>query len=544
MSQKYLALTIGPIYKTISKARHTRELWAASYTFSYLMKEICRALPNKQDILVPAISGALDELFLCTDKDLLDTGAGLFPDRLIMKSDNTSFEELNKIVEGVLVDFAHKVAKELKREDQKATIVTVFKEYFQLYTLEVETNENLIETIMPYLDSMELQRNFSQKEDNVLGTFFFRISESFLIKDAFGIRKKHFSSLVEIATKHFENVIQFPELPIITDENEGQDLDFSIPDTDESYKKKLDKYSDDLDKRINELSIKYNPNDDTIENPFLPCYKYVAFVQADGDKVGSIIKELANKSEEELLGFSKKLYLFSKNAVKEISRYGGMNIYAGGDDLLFFAPVRCGEETIFDLLKRLDNLLKETLKGYQNHTPSMSFGTSISHFKAPMYEVLKDAAFQLFGVAKQPNDKPKNALAFRVEKHSGQGFASKIKLTSQSFIILQALLAMNQKNNAVDLRGITHDLMQRETELMATHGIPERVNNFIENNFNESIHQKEGKIFLEKVKALILASVNEANADHSSTENVMKEAIKNTHVILRTYLFLTSKELK
>ncbi len=37
---KYIALTIGPIYKTLSSAKKTRELWGGSYIFSYIMKQI------------------------------------------------------------------------------------------------------------------------------------------------------------------------------------------------------------------------------------------------------------------------------------------------------------------------------------------------------------------------------------------------------------------------------------------------------------------------------------------------------------------------
>ncbi len=37
---KYIALTLGPIIKTLSLAKKTRELWGASYMFSYLMRGI------------------------------------------------------------------------------------------------------------------------------------------------------------------------------------------------------------------------------------------------------------------------------------------------------------------------------------------------------------------------------------------------------------------------------------------------------------------------------------------------------------------------
>ncbi|RYU93038.1 type III-B CRISPR-associated protein Cas10/Cmr2 [Emticicia agri] len=37
---KYHAITIGPIYQTFRNARQTREVWAASFLFSYLAKGI------------------------------------------------------------------------------------------------------------------------------------------------------------------------------------------------------------------------------------------------------------------------------------------------------------------------------------------------------------------------------------------------------------------------------------------------------------------------------------------------------------------------
>ncbi|MCS3029984.1 hypothetical protein NXX08_16445 [Bacteroides fragilis] len=37
---KYIAITLGPITRTIEMAESTKELWAASYFFSYLAKKI------------------------------------------------------------------------------------------------------------------------------------------------------------------------------------------------------------------------------------------------------------------------------------------------------------------------------------------------------------------------------------------------------------------------------------------------------------------------------------------------------------------------
>ena len=78
----YLAFTIGPIYQTMAGARYTRELWASSYLFSYLVKQICerihRQIPGQ--FIVPAVVGGLDELFKpAPDRNVSAHGAGLFP---------------------------------------------------------------------------------------------------------------------------------------------------------------------------------------------------------------------------------------------------------------------------------------------------------------------------------------------------------------------------------------------------------------------------------------------------------------------------------
>ena len=56
---KHTAITLGPIYKTFMYAKKTRELWAASYLFSYLMKTLIVAFKtadNDIDIIIPFIA--------------------------------------------------------------------------------------------------------------------------------------------------------------------------------------------------------------------------------------------------------------------------------------------------------------------------------------------------------------------------------------------------------------------------------------------------------------------------------------------------------
>ncbi|MFW2427635.1 type III-B CRISPR-associated protein Cas10/Cmr2, partial [Aliarcobacter butzleri] len=51
---KYIALTIGPIYKTLKNSKKTRELWGGSYIFSYIMKQIILKFEDR-DFVTPYI---------------------------------------------------------------------------------------------------------------------------------------------------------------------------------------------------------------------------------------------------------------------------------------------------------------------------------------------------------------------------------------------------------------------------------------------------------------------------------------------------------
>lgn len=157
-------------------------------------------------------------------------------------------------------------------------------------------------------------------------------------------------------------------------------------------------------------------------------HKYFCVVQADGDNVGKIIshEDLEDGKVKEI---SKELVQFGLDAVKKIEDFGGLPIYAGGDDLLFIAPVvgKNGKD-IFNLLDVIEN---ESFKGVHDlvHAlslndgkgnklnASLSFGISINYHKHPLYEALESARNLLFQNAKK--DKEKNAIAWSLRKHSG-----------------------------------------------------------------------------------------------------------------------------
>ena len=166
-------------------------------------------------------------------------------------------------------------------------------------------------------------------------------------------------------------------------------------------------------------------------------HKYICVVQADGDNVGGTVSH-SQLGDGKVKEISEALLNYGKEAKEAINKYGGLTIYAGGEDLLFIAPV-VGEngKNIFDLLNDLDNKafkgVKEAVESCKDENgkdlldkrgkplrASLSFGVSITYYKYPLYEALESARHLLFDKAKKVDGK--NAVAVDWRKHSGSSF--------------------------------------------------------------------------------------------------------------------------
>ncbi|MFZ1978016.1 MAG: type III-B CRISPR-associated protein Cas10/Cmr2, partial [Bacteroidota bacterium] len=261
----YTALTIGPIYKTLDNARHTRELWAASYTFSYLMKKIIEKLEEDK--------GVARKFYLpyATTEELKASsrfGEGVLPDRLIYGASGGDAETLKGVVDAVLNDFACSVAKEISKSWDD--VLKFFKNYFRFYIIEKELPDgaNPILKLSPLLNSIELQANYSVEQEKYLEEFFFKINSTFLVEDGYaGVKHVKYSTLIEISTKEFEECDKYKSL---RDRRKGKkwaqlsDQQLTEEDTEE------EKEDRDL---IDELKI-----DPRYKYKFRAAHKYVAIV--------------------------------------------------------------------------------------------------------------------------------------------------------------------------------------------------------------------------------------------------------------------------
>ena len=395
---KYIALTIGPIYKTLKNAKKPKDLFASSYIFSYIMKNIIKEFKDRT-FITPYIK----------DESIFDENSpvGLFHDRFIFESIDGDLSKLEMIIINVCNDIASQLGLEHLQ----------VKEYLQInyFEKELDDSKNPILELTPYLDTKEL---------------FFQISQ------------------------------------------------------DETFAKSLRRKKGDDD---NFLTAGKNIIDDLKK---LSHNNYYCVVHADGDNMSKAIED-KNKIEN----VSKNLFEYCKESNKLIKDFGGQTIYAGGDDLLFFAPVlnKDKNKTIFELCEKISNIFNTKIP-----SATLSFGISINYVKFPLYEAVENSRELLFAKAK--NDQ-RNNIAFKVTKHSGQSFETIINKSNKevydNFLVFTSNIKGGEDMDNF-LHSIHHKIDTYKTTINLIANNKEKLQNFFDNYFNESIH-KEYKSFFESL---------------------------------------------
>jgi CRISPR-associated protein Cmr2 len=553
----YLGITIGPVVKTLKTANKTRHLWAASYTFSYLMKEIAKKF-NKEHSgrqwLKPAMGDAIREVFKdAKDRsmnEVKETGAGLFPDHIIVSSsDIEDVEETRKIVNEVISEFSGKIAQKIKVD--RAVVESHLKAYFQINIIrkKVAVGANPILVLSEVLNTVELHKQFGPEKEDFLTSFFDVVSNSFLTNDAFG--KRHsFLSIPEIGLTEF-----------LADDRtikRGQKNCRAFVDQKQEFTKALGEPDDQYHEWAKEFIRTYNEENKEDILSFLTGHKYVAIVQSDGDSIGRLLNELP---QEHLPRFSEKLTEFAAEAAKMVKDRQGMPVYFGGDDALFFAPVVNGQDHIFQLLADLNTAFKKKFDSFKSFAkvPALSFGLSISFSKYPLYEALEQAQYLLFslgkgGVLKDKELKDgkekektiKNNIVFRVLKHSGSAFGGVIHLDESHEVSLlnlfKQLFELSAQNPSKSLMSLIYFLPKNKEMLGLIAADKDKLVNFLDNSFDEPIHKNRTE-YIDLVSDLIHTVYKTA---HHYPKDSKWEALESpdriVYSLLKTIAFLTSPE--
>ena len=198
---QYLAITIGPIIRTLTQAKKTRELWGASFTFSYISRGIIRELISGNILKINAgkiINPGREDHFATMQK-----GAGLYPDRIMVLLDDIAdkketIEKVNRVI--------LKVIKGLTDEISETGTNEVLTKYLQVYCIIVDLHpdENVFETLNEKLSCLELQERLEQpwNDQYPITAFTDDANGAVFLRDAFQGYGTNFTfrSLPEIST--------------------------------------------------------------------------------------------------------------------------------------------------------------------------------------------------------------------------------------------------------------------------------------------------------------------------------------------------------
>ncbi len=594
---KYVGLTIGPIYKTLQKADQAREIWAGSFLFAYLIRNILHEMIHKkkykpEHFILPNV----DELVSIQDIDNIPKyGIGLYPDRIILKQQNELediFGDLECVIDEVLKKFASEILSRIKtyyrnlpinstdsirlqdyvkklQKDlnnwQHSNVLGYLGKYLQFYFLEIDEKElNLknnwthIHQINYLLSNLELRSSIAWNNPDFLKIFIYSINNSFLIKNAFYSRTR-FDTLIEISTREIRFINQ--DLKEIYD-NLVKDIlgekKYQNQDDDEFFLESLQNNS-----LIRENSL------------FRSYHKYVAIIHADGDNMGKLIGALGNEPEK-VRGFSAKLIEFAKKANQIIAGdrntnkngesedwgFGGTPIYIGGDELVIFAPVVSRDKngklkTIFKLVEELDNAFDTIFNQYDEYKkifkdsdsqPCMSYGITITYYKYPMKEAIKES-HDLMEQVKNDKYKTRNRLNFKIIKHSGQYFggiidknqrSDNVEYEKKSYDYFLELTSnkLNKFNNEASkneqfINSIAHKLDLLKPIFGKVAQDSKLLQNFFDNHFDEPIHN-ENRDYLNLIRDYIYVSFK----DYKKTEQ--EQVLNNIYGTLRFIHFINS----
>lgn len=425
----YVGITTGPIIETLSMTSTPAGLWYASYMFSDLTKNLCSLLIKNKNLMI--LSPAFQE------NEEVD-GIGSYYDRIIFWIEDKSIHNANSWVQQCIMtikdNIGEDVANALGLNEKKSKEAKEYiKNYIQIQyvTLPEEIGEkNVTDILSPYLDAIELNQTipYGRVQDYLMLLFQgkdnsgnFYIKNSRLVKEILNNKKVHFQLMNETSNE-IKNIAQIAA--------NGQ---FYLID-----------------------------GKDIPETNGLKKWKHYVIVQADGDNLGKVSNYINDATS--LADLCKK---YTQKSANMIHTYGGITIYAGGDDLLFIAPLQNLQgKTIFTLCHKIAKTYKTIFKGVNQKLEqknicvnnkllqtTLSFGISIQYWRYPLYEALEQVRSLLFDTAKRT----KNCLAVTLQKNTNvamslcYSFDSQTEHCLQDLISLFSVLSLNEREEKLSI---------------------------------------------------------------------------------------------
>lgn len=500
----YIALTLGPIDRISSYAEDTKGIWTSSYLFVYLAKKIVRPMYENRDFILPQWARAG-----CTAKDMRmfepQSGAGLCPDHYIFRAEEGDFEKLAGICDEVYRETAGLIAGTIKKDLGKveAFLRQSIKIYFCEHEFAMDISEqNIVEKCNNMLNAMECEDNFPPKEEeNYLKLFFSSVNGSFLTQDAYGEQQNAKDSRL---------------IKTIFEYSAGE-----------------------LAGSLGNSLARVASGEIPMPEEVCTYHKYIAIVKADGDNMSKMLKAIYDDKCHTIHDLDKQLLDYNLRVGGLIRQFGGVPIFTGGDDLLFFAPIMYNGKTIFQLLQSIDDTFNEHMKAVGvSAVPTLSFGLSMTYYKFPMFEA-KDKSEALLDEAKSSCSN-KNRIVWSLRKHSGQTIDGVIeKASTRMYAEIQELIHYCIAGLPDDewLSSVVYWL-DKEQEILTT--IVENANMlhaYMDNNFNEGVHKDSKKDVLTRIREFL-----EKYMLQLPDKDARLSVLRTLYASLRFVLFVKSKE--
>ena len=524
---KITAITLGPIVDTFTLVEKPAGLWAASYTFSWLCREIIKNLCSEgvpvSEIVSPSVTCEKEKISFIGDKatelnSLFEEGVGLFHDRIVIMGDCK--DKAKTAIDNAVGLLSKNIAETIgSNVDEVKTWLTDFLRIpFAVFDLGEDfqkDKENPLTKIGKLISAMELEPSFPSSEKvNYMLSLMRNISpeNSDNKESEDGAQNNAKSSSSENA-----NLWLYRKKLI----GKNQKWIFDKP---QKYSlEKIDQW------------FKWKPEDKRGKK----YENYYAVIQSDGDSVGKLLEQLNNEDAKE---FSWRAMSFAGASAELVKEYGGLPIYAGGDDLLAIVPLFGKIEegmSIFGLLEKINEKFYEVfIKGFVKEKnleetlerfPTLSFGISVHYKKYPLYEALETARNLLDNDAKT---EPKNALAFQLAKHSGQTHkfvlygiskANGYSMSKELKILDKMILAeeANGSDTSKRLSSLAHLVENNRALFIAafndSDNKQERVGKLI-NNLLDNAGQREEKTKTHRTDFADLAKAVAVNGDYGDAD--------------------------
>lgn len=443
----YIAITFGPITRVISLARTTRGMWAASYLFSYLAKQIIVAFKTRPFILPYMDDSFFSEKF---------NGAGVFPDRYIFESQSGDFDRLADKAEEAIKNMAGEIAP-----NDKDNASQMLKQYLKVYFFETSRGDNEDERI--FVERCEKQLALLEQNDSLIPS-------------------------IPQSERYLSQFINSKKL---------QPMEFLMKDAD------IGKFSSIVN--ISSGDDGYGKE----ELPVFPYQRYIAIVYADGDSMGKAFAQAASSSDlsRSLFEFNKKAIQAINEFEGQPVFIGGDDLFFFAP--VYSPATRTSVFSLLNSLDQaFRSTTGDSCPATLSFGVSITY---IKYPMSEAVRLSRELLSKAKGDnPPEKEDVLKNNVVFALQKHSGQTHEALLhkgctKTVEAMNNLLNAYALVDDSKDQLLITSVMHNLRAHEPVLLNAITDKNLLTYYFANNYNEPVHTQFREFFADVSNFLFTA---------------------------------------